>query len=72
MTSVRDRNGSHGAADRTFRPERDARLVRQVLRAIPPELDDFEDDVCRELVEEAAKAAVGAAKADERERPLAK
>jgi hypothetical protein len=39
-----------------------ARLVRQVLRAIPPELDDQEDAVLRKLVEGAAKAADVAAK----------
>ncbi len=46
-----------------------ARLVRQVLRAIPPEQDDREDAVLRKLVEGAAKAADVAAKADEQERP---
>ena len=39
-----------------------ARLVRQVLRAIPSELDEREDAVLRKLVEGAAKAAEVAAK----------
>ena len=45
-----------------------ARLVRQVLKAIPPELDEGEDAVLRKLVEGAAKAADVAAKADELKR----
>ncbi len=46
-----------------------ARLVRQILKAIPPELDEREDAVLRKLVEGAAKAADVAAKADDLERP---
>ena len=39
-----------------------ARLVRQVLKAIPPELDDREDAVMRKVVEGYANAASLAAK----------
>ena len=39
-----------------------ARLVRQVLKAIPPELDDREDAVLRKVVEGYANAASLAAK----------
>ena len=39
-----------------------ARLVRQVLKAIPPELDDQEDAVLRKLVEGMASAANMAAR----------
>ena len=39
-----------------------ARLVREVLKAIPPELDDHEDAVLRKVVEGFASAASLAAK----------
>ena len=39
-----------------------ARLLRQVLKAIPPELDERDDAVLRKLVQGAVKAADEAAR----------
>ena len=63
------RTGPNREANRRVRVEEGARLLREVLRAIPPELDEPEDAVLREIVKGAANAADVAAKSDELERP---
>ena len=68
-------SGGQVERDRIVKPtegselKQGARLLREVLRAIPPELDEPEDAVLREIVKGAANAADVAAKLDELERP---